>query len=76
MEETNLNAHLTQSPEATIFLKTKLLFDITISYAHKRNQSMGPDNKEYFLASPMKGDVFIQIRCEYFSKDIKKRYNL
>ena len=63
------------SPAADL-LETKLLINSTISDARKGARFMCLDIKDHFLATPMKGNKHMMAKLKYFSKDIRKKYNL
>ena len=37
---------------------------------------MSLDLKDFFLATPMEGNEYIQVNYKHFPEDIKKKYNL
>ena len=63
------------SPAANL-LETKLLVNSTILDASKGTRFMSIDLKDFFLATPMKGNKYMRVNYKHFPDDIKKRYNL
>ena len=54
-------------------LETIIIFNSTISEAHKGAHFLGADIKDCFLASPMEQDEFMKDKYKNFSIDIRKR---
>jgi hypothetical protein len=63
------------SPAASL-LESKLIINSTISDADKGARFLTADLKDHFLASPMKNNEFMRIKCKCFPEAIRKQCNL
>jgi hypothetical protein len=61
---------------ATSLLESKLIINSTISDADKGARFLTADPKDHFLASPMKNNEFMRIKCKCFPAAIRKQCNL
>ena len=57
-------------------LKTKLIINSTISDTHRGARFVSEDLKNFFLATPIKGDEYMKVNYKYFPDNIRKQYNL
>ena len=65
----------TTSPEASL-LETKLLINSVLSDAHKGAFMITIDLKDFFLQTVMEDLEYMRIHNRYFSRDIRKQYNI
>ena len=63
------------SPAANM-LETKVLVNSTISDAKRGARFMSTDLKDFFLATPMEGEEYMNDNYKHFPEDIRQQYGL
>ena len=61
---------------AALLLETKLIFNSTISDAHKGARFLTLDIKDFFLQTYMKRAEYMRIHSKYFLDDIRQKYGI